>query len=304
MKVRHLAEYAGLWLLALFFRALPRSWALGLGALVGQLGWWLRIRRQLVLANLAIAFPQLSLRQRQRLAAAAARNFGRTVAEFVRFAGRDRKRVGQLVAMEGEGELRAALSQGKGAIVVTAHLGAWALYVTALAARGIPSALLVGRQHNPYVDRFILGIPGDAVKFISKGRTAPREILKSLQEGRAVVMVADQDAGPRGTFAPFFGRVVSTLPLPGAIAARYRPPLFLMVGHRVEGGRHQLQLKPLPLPSAADEEQLRLAVATTCNKALEDAIRAFPHQYFWYHRRFRHYPEITGPTGAMQSGAS
>ncbi|MFZ5804724.1 MAG: lysophospholipid acyltransferase family protein [Acidobacteriota bacterium] len=304
MKARHLAEYAGLWLLAIFFRALPRPWALALGAVVGQVGWWLRIRRQLVFANLEIAFPELSLRERQRLAAAAARNFGRTVAEFVRFAGRDRRRVSQLVAVEGEQELREALAQGKGAIVVTAHLGAWALYVTALAARGIPCALLVGRQHNPYVDRFILGIPGDAVKFISKGRTAPREILKSLQEGRAVVMVADQDAGPRGTFAPFFGRPVSTLPLPGAIVARYRPPLFVMVGHRVGGGRHQLRLQPLSVPTASDEEQVRLAVAATCNAALEAAIRTYPDQYFWYHRRFRHYPEITGPTGAMQSGAS
>ncbi len=304
MKVRHLAEYAGLWLLAVFFRALPRSWALSCGALVGQVGWWLRIRRRLVLANLAIAFPELSVRQRQRLAAAASRNFGRTVAEFVRFAGRDRRRVGELVAVEGERELREALAEGKGAIVVTAHLGAWALYVTALAARGIPSALLVGRQHNPYVDRFILGIPGDAVKFISKGRTAPREIIKSLQQGRTVVMVADQDAGPRGTFAPFFGRLVSTLPLPGAIAARFRPPLFLMVGHRVKGGRHQLHLRSLPLPPAWHEEQMRVEVATTCNRALEDAIRAHPEQYFWYHRRFRRYPDIAGPTATIQSGTS
>lgn len=304
MKVRHLAEYAGLWLLAFSLRLLPRRWALALGAAVGQVGWWLRIRRQLVLSNLATAFPELTPDQRRRLAAAAARNFGRTVAEFVRFAGRDRRRVGELVAIRGDEALRTALAEGKGAIIVTAHLGAWALYVTALAARGIPSALLVGRQHNPYVDRFILGIPGDAVRFISKGRTAPREILRSLQEGRAVVMVADQDAGPRGTFAPFFGKVVSSLPLPGAIAARYRPPLFLMAGHRVSGGRHQVSIEPLPLPEAGEEEVLRVDVTARCNQALEDAIRQHPDQYFWYHRRFRSYPEITGPTGSRQSGAS
>lgn len=304
MKARHLVEYAGLWLLSAFFRALPRSWALFLGAAVGQVGWWLRIRRKLVLANVGVAFPNLSERERASLAAAAARNFGRTVAEFVRFAGRDRRRVGELVAIEGLEALQQALAEGRGALVVTAHLGAWALYVTALAARGIPAALLVGRQHNPYVDRFILAIPGDAVRFISKGRTAPREILRALQEGRAVVMVADQDAGPRGTFAPFFGRLVSTLPLPGAIAARYRPALFVMAGHRVDHGRHQLAVKRLPLPEEADEETLRHQVAALCNLALEDAVRQVPDQYFWYHRRFRDYPESTGPTGATQSGAS
>ncbi|MGC8917295.1 MAG: lysophospholipid acyltransferase family protein [Thermoanaerobaculum sp.] len=304
MKARHLLEYAALRLLSAFFRLLPRPWALALGAAVGQLGWWLRVRRKVVVANLATAFPNVPERERARLAAAAARNFGRTVAEFVRFAGRDRRHVGELVAIEGLEELRKALGEGRGALIVTAHLGAWALYVTALAARGIPAALLVGRQHNPYVDRFILAIPGGAVKFISKGRTAPREILRALQEGRAVVMVADQDAGPRGAFAPFFGKVVSTLPLPGAIAARYHPPLFLMAGHRVGRGRHQLTLQRLPLPEGENEDALRTEVAALCNRALEDAIRTHPEQYFWYHRRFRDYPESTGPTGATQSGAS
>jgi KDO2-lipid IV(A) lauroyltransferase len=253
---------------------------------------------------LAKAFPQLSQPARVSLAAAAARNFGRTVAEFVRFAGRDRLRVGELVELQGLEALQQALAQGQGAILVTAHLGAWALYVTALAARGVSAALLVGRQHNPYVDRFILAIPGDAVRFISKGRTAPREILKCLQEGRAVVMVADQDAGKRGIFAPFFGQVVSTLPLPAALAAKYGTPLFLLVGHRVAKGRHQVFLRPLPSPAGESEEARRQKIAALCNEALQEAISTYPDQYFWYHRRFRSYPGVSEETGAMQSGAS
>lgn len=304
MKLRHLAEYGALWVLAATFRLLPRAWALNLGAAVGQLGWWLRLRREVVLENLRIALPQVEEQERQRLAAASARNFGRTVGEFVRFAGRDRRRVGELVTIEGLDLLKQSLQPGQGAIVVTGHLGAWALYVTALAANGVPAALLVGRQHNPYVDRFILAIPGDAVRFISKGRTAPREVLKSLQEGRALVMVADQDAGPRGTFAPFFGQTVSTLPLPGAIVARYGTPLFLMAGHRVAGGRHRVSLSPLPRPSGGDEEAIKVEVATLCNQALEGAITSWPDQYFWYHRRFRHYPASGEASGVRQSGAS
>ncbi|MCS7181630.1 MAG: hypothetical protein NZ869_00730 [Thermoanaerobaculum sp.] len=304
MKARFLAEYAGLLAFAQLLRALPRPWALGVGAAVGQLGWWLRIRRQVVMANLLVALPGASQAQRRAVAAAAARNFGRTVAEFVRFAGRDRRRVKELVQVEGLDALRVALQRGQGAMLVTGHLGAWALYVTALAAHGIPCTLLVGRQHNPWVDRFILGIPGRAVQFVSKGRTAPRELIKALQAGRAVVMVADQDAGPRGTFAPFFGRLVSTLPLPGALVARYRTPLFLMVGFRLADGGHRVQLTALPQPDEGEEEQLRRAVAGLCNAALEEAIRQHPEQYFWYHRRFRHYPERTAPTGARQSGAS
>jgi KDO2-lipid IV(A) lauroyltransferase len=285
MRARHHLEYAGVAALVAVLRALPRNAALAAGAALGELGWLLRIRRGVVEANLAQALPLATARERRRIGAQAGRNFGRTVAEFVRFAGADRGRVGELVTLEGTEALRAAAAAG-GAIVVTAHLGAWALYVTALAAAGIPSALLVGRQHNPRVQRFILAIPGGAVRLIAKSKAAPREILHALKEGRAVVMVADHRAGRSGVLAPFLGRVGSTLPLPGAIAARHHTPLFVLAGRRLGDGRHRVTITPLPFPAAANEDELRVAIATACNDALGRAITACPEQYFWYHRRW------------------
>jgi len=297
MKARYHLEYGSVVVLAALLRALPRAVALEFGAALGQLGWWLRIRRRLVLYNLAQAFPDSTPRERRRIASRSARNFGRTVAEFVRFAGSDRDRVGELVRLEGVDALRDALAGG-GAIVVTAHVGAWALYVTALAAAGVPSALLVGRQHNPKVQRFILGIPGDAVHFVPKSKGAPRDIMRCLRDGRAVVMVADHNAGRRGDFAPFLGKVASTLPLPGAIAARHRTPIFLMSGRRVSPGGHRVEITRLALPHGDDEERLRHEITVACNDALGKAILACPEQYFWYHRRWRDYPQTAGLAGA------
>jgi KDO2-lipid IV(A) lauroyltransferase len=292
MKARYHLEYGSVVALAALLRALPRALALQVGAALGQLGWWLGIRRRLVLSNLAQAFPSASPSKRRRIASRAARNFGRTVAEFVRFAGSDRERVGELVRLEGVEALREALAAGRGAIVVTAHVGAWALYVTALAAARVPSALLVGRQHNPKVQRFILGIPGEAVRFVPKSKGAPRDIMRCLRDGRAVVMVADHNAGRRGEFVPFLGKVASTLPLPGAIAARHGTPIFLMAGRRVSRGGHRVELTRLALPHGEDEERLRHEITVACNDALGKVILACPEQYFWYHRRWRIYPNV------------
>ena len=299
MKPRYLLEYAGVLGLSALLRALPRPSALEVGAAIGHVGWWLRIRRPVVLANLAQALPDLDARSRRRIGALAARNFGRTVAEFVRFAGADRSRVAELVALSGTEALRASLALGGGAIVVTAHLGAWALYVTALAAAGIPSALLVGRQHNPLVQGYILGIPGDAVRFVAKSKGAPREILHCLRERRAIVMVADHRAGRSGVLAPFLGRVASTLPLPGTIEARYGTPIFVMAGHRTPDERHLVAISPLPTPSGrGDESARRIAITEACNEALGAAIRACPEQYFWYHRRWHNAPGDGAAGGA------
>ena len=290
MTARHHLEYGALAGLAAVCRALPRGVALGVGAAVGELGWLLRIRRSLVLANIAQALPDLEPRDTRRLAARAARNFGRSVVEIIRVAGGDRRRLAEIVTFAGLDDLRAAAAAGSGAIVVTPHLGPWGLYITALSAAGLPAALLAGRQHNPKVDEFILNIPGTVVHMISKGRTAPREVLRCLHEGRVVMMVADQNSGPRGDMVPFLGRTASTLPLPAAIVARHATPLFALAGHRIAGGHHDVRLWRLPAPAAGPEGDRRQSLTLAINEAFAAAILADPEQYFWYHRRWRDYP--------------
>lgn len=270
-------------------RLLSRRAALGFGAVLGRVSWKLGVRRGRVLASLRQALPEAGPAEHRRIGEAAAAHVGRTVAEFLRFAGEDRRRVDALVALEGLEPLRQLLAKRErgGALVVTGHLGAWALYVTALAAAGIPAALLVGKQRNPYVDELILGIPGDAVRFISKGRSAPRHLLASLQEGRVVVMVADHYSSAESVWAPFLGRSASTLPLPGTLVERYGLPLFLMVGRRQEDGTHRVHLRELAVPEDLEGDALRHEVAVLCNRELGRAILEQPEQYWWYHARWK-----------------
>ncbi len=289
VNLQHSLEYGALVATAFVLRAMPRRVALVVGAGVGWLGWTLRVRRQIVLANVAQALPDMPQRERVRLAARAARNLGRTVTEFLRFAGRNRRRTRELVTIRGLEELETSLAGGRGAIVVTGHLGAWGLYVAALSLTGVPTALLVGRQRNPKVDALILSLPGEHVTLISHGKRAPRELLQNLAVGRAMVLVADQHGGPQGTVAPFFGRETSTLSLPSALVARQDLPLFAMAGHRIDGGRHELTLRRLVVPpdDGHSEDARQRQITMLCNRAIAADVLEHPDQYFWYHRRFR-----------------
>ena len=135
----------------------------------------------------------------------------------------------------------------------------------------------------------ILSIPGEHVTLVSHGKRAPRELLQNLAAGKAMVLVADQHGGPRGTVAPFFGRETSTLSLPAALVVRQGLPLFVMAGHRVDGGRHEIAFRRLALPpdDGRGEEARRRQITTLCNRAIAEAVLERPDQYFWYHRRFR-----------------
>ena len=286
MKFRHWIEYFFALGFCWGFRLLPRNLSLQAGALLGQLAWSLGIRKKLVLENLARAFPELSAQERQTLAARSARNFGRTVAEYARLNGQDQNCIGDFVEVAGGEVLQTALQEGNGALVVTGHLGSWALYMGALQVIDVAPALLVGRHHNVKFDQLILNIPGKNVQFISKGPTAPRHVLKCLKENRAVVMVADQRS-TMGLESPFLGHSAKSLALPGAIIAKHRVPLFLLDGHRVAGGKHQMVIREIEIPVGLEGDELRQEVTDRCNQAIGETVLRHPDQYFWYHRRWR-----------------
>lgn len=283
-RLRYRIEFLALSAYSALICAIPRPWALRGGEWIGELAWRLGLRRRVVLENLAGALPARSSQELRAIGRASSRNFGRATTEFVRFAGADGARVSRFVEFEGLDELQEALRPGNGAIVVTGHIGSWALYFSALDRLGVPTALLVGRQANPMVDRFIHGIPDRTMRMIGKGKLAPRHILRSLKEGRAVIFVADQYSRV-GTFLPFLGRPARTLTLPGAILARdVTRPLFIMVGTHIGGGRHRVRLVPqVPFAASSTPEE----IAAHCNEQLGRAILESPEQYFWHHRRWK-----------------
>ncbi|MDQ8198082.1 hypothetical protein QEH56_07990 [Pelagicoccus enzymogenes] len=287
MRLSHKIQYLALVSLARFICAIPRSWALNLGSAIGWFGWVTGMRRRLVLSNIANARPEASESELKQIGKQAAKNFGRTIAEFIRYGIKDRDQVPQLVKIENLELVADALAKGNGAILLTGHFGAWAIYFAAIAMRDIPLSLLVGKQHNAKVDAFIHKIPGDRVEFITKGRTAIKVILEKLKAGRAVVMVADQHAGAGGIVVPFLGKNASTLPLPGSFSVKYNAPVFMMSGRREADGSHTVTISELPIPERETPNEKKVAVVEAYNEALGKVIADNPEQYFWYHRRWR-----------------
>lgn len=283
-RLRYRIEYLALSSYAAIICALPRAWALRSGEWMGELAWRLRLRRKVVLENLAAALPNRSSRELRAIGRTSSRNFGRATTEFARVAGRDRGELSRYVEFDGLEDLEAALAEGNGALIVTGHIGSWALYFSALACFDVSTALLVGRQSNPMVDRFIHDIPAGSLQLIGKGTLAPRHVLRSLKSGRAVIFVADQYSRV-GQFLPFLGRPARTLTLPGAILARDPTrPLFVMAGTHTGHGRHRVRLERQPPPGASCTPE---QIARHCNDRLGEAILEAPDQYFWHHRRWK-----------------
>ncbi len=266
---------------------MPRKLALFIGACIGQFAWLTGIRRDVILSNLRRVFPQKTEKEIVRLGAKAARNFGRSSTEMIRYNGKDGDRLDELVRLKGNDKIVAALKSGRGCILTTGHFGTWGIYFAALAAEGLPVSLLVGRQRNKRIDAFVHRTSRSRTTLIPKGRSAVKKIITSLDEGRCVIMVADQHAGSGGTLSEFLGKATPMLALPGAFVARNRIPCFNMVGHRGEDGTHLVEIEEIPVDLDADKEIIKQSVTDAYSAALGNAILEGPEHYFWYHRRWR-----------------
>ena len=287
MRLSHTLEYYGLVSIAWLLCLLPQGLALGIGACFGRFAWFVGIRKSLILSNLKHALPDASEEELKRVGLRASLNFGRTVTEFIRFRGKDPSQFHEWVHFEGKELVLAALEKGNGALLLTGHLGSWAIYFAALSHEGVPLALLVGKQHNERVDSFIHSLSADEVELISKGKPAIRKILQNLKAGRAVVMVADQHAGSSGIMTPFMGEETPTMALPGAFAVKHNVPVFTLMGRRDEKGRHHVVIEPLETLPCEGYEERRDEILRAYNEVLGKAIKRNPEQYFWYHRRWR-----------------
>lgn len=280
-------------------RLLGERGATRLGAAVGSLGYWpFGIRRGVVEKHLIQAFPERDLAWVRRTARLAYAHLGREMMAMLRLARASREEVLASTEVAGFDALRAAIEDGRGAIVVTGHLGNWEIGGASLAARGIPLDVVAQRQTNPLFDRMVVEARERLGMRVIERTQAPRLALRALREGRAVAFVADQDARRAGVFVPFFGQLASTPRGPAVMALRTGAPVFLATCVRMGDG-YRGEIRQIPHPAGggtgpgvrgagADAAILELTAAFT--RGLEEAVRANPEQYFWHHRRWKTRP--------------
>jgi len=296
-SLRDRTEYALFRIARGFLGLLPERVALSVGTGMGWCaGRVLRIRRAVVAENLARAFPERDEKWRREIAIASYAHLGREAVATFRFAGDGPEDVIARTEMHGFDQLERAVARGRGAVVITAHLGNWEVGGAALAARGIPVDGVAVRQRNRLFDvdlmesRTRLGL-----KVFPRGGAA-RAMLRSIERGRCAGMVADQDAGRRGLFVDFFGVPASTARGPAVLSLRTGAPLFLGVALAIPGMRHRyrVELREVSVERSGEpaRDVERLTQAHTA--LLEQWVRQAPAQYFWQHRRWKRAPEKAG----------
>jgi len=280
---RHWSAWLALATLALLAQ-LPRAVLAALGALIGQLLYYVHPpRRRIVAINLARCFPALDPVARRALARAHFRALGRGLfdAAFAWFA--PRWRIERAVRFVDRHHYDEALRRGP-VILLVPHFVALELGIVLAPERTMATVYKRGKSavfNWAFVAR--RGRFGGTAIEVGAG---VKPAIRALKRGEPLYYLPDQDLGEgRSVFAPFCGVEAATVP---ALAGLVRltgatvVPLFLLQ----RGPGYEARFMP-PLCLALDDA---VATATQMNAAIEAGIALAPAQYFWVHKRFKTRP--------------
>jgi len=292
--------YVGVWLglkVGNFaVKIFPRRLFLSLSDVAAIIGFYLfhSFRRRSI-RNLRLALgKRLEPREIAGIVQKSLRNFFRAFVEIGFALEASSEEIRAEIPLLGREHLEAALAKGKGAIVLSAHLGNFFLVGTRLAIEDYPTYVLVSQPQDgrlqQLLDRYRLKM-GQRTIHARPRRHASRQLVQVLRRNDLALVIADEYRSGDGIYVPFFGRTVLARRGPATLALRTGAAIVPVYLIRDPSGRLTLIIEPeIQLLRSGDikldvrENTLRIT------QWLERTVQSYPDQWNWMNIHWQQAP--------------
>lgn len=291
MSIKHLVEYLAFKVTAGIVQLLPLHVVQRTGAALGEFVYSaFGFRRTVTLDNLRHAFPEKSPAELEGIAHGSFRSVGTAFFELLWFPRLTDSSLRRLFVYENPEFVLDLLAQGKGVIMVAAHFGNWELTALAFSVyTGVPLNVIAKTQSNKLVNASIAKRRTRFGNVLISMGISVRDLVRALEQGKAVGIVPDQSAPKESVPIEFFGRPVPTHQGPAVFSLKMEAPLIATFPARQADGSYKGRFVRIPtddLGSYTEENVIELTKRHV--KLTEDAIRAHPEQWMWMHKRWKH----------------
>lgn len=273
-------------------------------------GWWFisRKHRDRAMENLTRSFPDAPPEKLRIIARQSIEHFFELVIDVL-FSTRtiNLQRWHRFVHLEPSvRDVLELAMEDRGAIMLTGHYGNWEILGYTMATLGFKTYSVARPIDNPHIDAWLLGVRQRKGQVILSKRGVTTTAQDVLKNGGVLGLIADQNAGPKGMFVPFFGRLASTYKSIGLLAIEYQVPVIIGYARR-RGDRFEFDVGVsdiiYPQDWAEESDELRY-ITERYTAAIEAFVRQDPSQYLWIHRRWKTRPknEIAEATSTITTG--
>lgn len=282
---------------ATFIASVPHKRIASMGRVLGMLMYGIDVRhRRIVRRNLKFVYPEWSTERVKRKSKRVFQNLGITILEICQMTCFSSDDIIDKVKIRGEEHLLNAMQNNKGAILITAHLGNWEIVPLFWPLYFKTPLTVVARQiQNKIINRWIHGLRTRFGSWIIYKDVALPEMTRTLRQGKIIGILIDQGTkSSLGVKIRFFNKFVTATPGVALLAMRCKSPVLPGFCTRNADGTFTITIEPpLVLQRTGDLSEDLKTNTQLMTDAIEKAVRKYPEQWFWVHKRWRkYYPRL------------
>jgi Kdo2-lipid IVA lauroyltransferase/acyltransferase len=284
------------WLIrALIFitEKLPRPFIFFIYGGLGSIAYYFATEpRKRAIENLKIVFGnEKTAEEINAIAKKMFMNLGKNLADVLRvFPMETIEQFNKQVKVIGKENLDAAYAKGKGVVLLTAHIGAFEILGT-FVGLNYKSIMVGTKLKDPRLDDLIVRSRSKGgSKYVHRGENT-LQLMRSLKEGRVMIILIDQDTKVKSRFVEFMGVPAATPVGATMIALKSGADIVPVIVQMDEHDNQTITCMPaLEVTKSGDAEKDLLDNTLRMNQAVDAFIRRDPSQWVWMHERFKTKP--------------
>lgn len=296
-RVKNRLIYFGALLLYSLAGIIPRKVGLPLFSFIGHIAFaFPHIEKKRTLTHLRMIYnSKWDEKTIKKIARNVFCNIGKNIFDAIKLAKMKRSDFEKIVTYDDMGEIKKALSLGRGLVAITGHIGCYEMLPGFFARMGIPNISLGKKSYDQKIENLIRKFrSGHAYKndieYMDRDQNL-RRIYKRLSEGAAFGVLIDQDTKVDGVYAPFMGKLAHTPSGPVQIAIKKKIPVVVITTARMANDNHHVYVSPVYYTDSYNSSKEAVVQLTTIlNEQLCETIKKHPDQWVWMHRRWKHRP--------------
>ena len=286
--------YNALMFLSRLVRLLPYGVLLFIGKILGNLYYLIvKKQRERAVAQMMPAL-QISESEARKIVKASFVNLARNMLDILYMPNLNEKNLSDYIKIDHLERMRAALAEGHGVVVLTAHIGTWEWLSASFTLNQMPVTAIAKLQPNQEYSRALDDLRATInVEIFNRGTSELLSAGRALKKGKILGFLADQDAGPGGAFINFLGKVASTPMGPAVFSKKFNSPVVPAFIIRQSDGRHLVKIfEVMHFEDTGDADGDLLRFTEKMTRIIENVIRENPTQWLWFQKRWNTPPEM------------
>lgn len=293
-RLRYRLEWLGLVLATRIVPFFSRKVCFHLAQWLGAIAFTLdRHGRKVTLSNLEVALPELSERERLKIARESFQHFSRTMLDLLWSPRLTRENVSRYVEFENFEEIARSTGPERSFIMACYHYSNFEWLSIAGGYAGVIGTIISQEFKNELLDPIFKSIrEGPGHEFVPRARGIVR-LYKALQAKRVSALLVDLTIPPRQGAVPIdcFGLKTSVTSGAAWLHQRTGAPIIPAHCEPLPGGRYRVVFHPHIESTPGMTHQ---QIAQACWDCFEPYVRKHPAPWLWMYKHWRYRP--TGAT--------